>query len=91
MKQDFAIAVKRIVCNMSPEALRLQQMLPYIYKDSSFLEKALTAGDSESEDREGQRGFSQVGDALLRFVILSEGFRNGLSRSMSVDSLAPQG
>lgn len=67
--------------------MRLQQMLPYIYKDPSYLEKSLTAGDTESEDREGQRGLSQVGDALMRFMILCEGFRHGLSRSKLVDNL----
>ena len=65
---------------MSAEALHLQRMLPDIYVDLSYLDKALTAGDSESEDREGQRGLSQVGDALMRFIILCEGFQRGLSR-----------
>ena len=65
---------------MSAEAIHLQRMLPDIYKDPSYLDKALTAGDSESEDREGQRGLSQVGDALMRFIILCEGFHRGLSR-----------
>ena len=67
--------------------MKLQQMFPYIYKDFAYLEKALTAGDTEGEDREGHRGFSQVGDALMRFLILSEGFKLGLSRSKSVDNL----
>jgi hypothetical protein len=72
---------------MSERSLKLQQMLPHIYNDPSYLEKALTAGDTESEDREGHRGLSQVGDALTRFLILCEGFRHGLSRSMSISGL----
>lgn len=58
-------------------------MLSHQYKDISHLDKALTAGDTESADREGQRGLSQVGDALMRFIILYEGFIQGLSRSTS--------
>ena len=59
-----------------------QIIIPYKFTQISLLQKAMTAGDSNSDDREGQRGLAQVGDALISFVIMNEGFERGLSRSL---------
>ena len=61
--------------------LEAQVFIPYKFQDVSLLRKALTAGDSNADDREGHRGMAQVGDALMSFVIMSEGFDRGMSRS----------
>jgi dsRNA-specific ribonuclease len=63
------------------DVLGTQLLLPYTFHDLLLLHKALISGDSNSDDREGHRGMAQVGDALMRFVIMSEGFDRGLSRS----------
>jgi hypothetical protein len=65
-------------------ALGTQFVLPYTFRDASLLRKALRSGDSNSDDREGHRGMAQVGDALMGFVIISEGFARGLSRSIHI-------
>jgi hypothetical protein len=67
-------------------ALGTQFVLPYTFRDASLLRKALRSGDSNSDDREGHRGLAQVGDALMGFVIISEGFARGLSRSIHIRS-----
>jgi hypothetical protein len=67
-------------------ALGTQFVLPYTFRDASLLRKALRSGDSNSDDREGNRGMAQVGDALMGFVIISEGFARGLSRSIHIRS-----
>ena len=61
-----------------------QLIIPYTFRDLSLLRKALTAGDSNSDDREGHRGMAQLGDTLMSFVITSEGFDRGISRSVSI-------
>lgn len=61
----------------------LQAKMSYLFKDLSLLEKMLTAGDSNSDDREGHRGMAQLGDSLMGTVILSDGLERGLSRSRS--------
>lgn len=62
--------------------LGTQFVLPYTFRDTSLFSKALRSGDSNSDDREGHRGMAQVGDALMSFVIMNEGFNRGISRSM---------
>lgn len=61
--------------------LRAQAIITHQFRGVELLRKALTAGDTNSDDREGHRGMSQVGDALMSFVILSEGLEQGISRS----------
>lgn len=51
-----------------------------------LLRTALRSGDGNSDGREGHRGMAQVGDALMGFIIISEGFARGLSRSMHIRS-----
>jgi len=62
--------------------LGTQFVLPYTFRDTSLFSKALRSGDSNSDDGEGHRGMAQVGDALMSFVIMNEGFNRGISRSM---------
>ena len=54
--------------------------IPYVFRDRSLLRKAFTAGDDKSHDRQGHRTLAQLGDALLGFIGLFEGFRQGYSR-----------
>lgn len=61
--------------------LDAQRILPYDFRDPELLRKALTAGDTNSDNREGNRGLAQVGDTLMNVVIKTEGFQSGFSRS----------
>ena len=54
--------------------------IPYQFRNPALLQKVFIAGDTNSDDREGHRGMAQVGDALISFVITSEGFDRGISR-----------
>lgn len=54
--------------------------MSYWFKEPELLRRALTAGDSNSDDREGHRGMAQLGDSLMGTVILSDGLERGLSR-----------
>ena len=53
---------------------------PYQFRDAALLWKAFIAGDSNSDDREGNRRMAQLGDVLVSFVITSEGYDRGISR-----------
>ena len=61
----------------------LQAKMLYGFKDPLLLEKAMVAGDSNSDDREGHRGMAQLGDSLMGTVILSDGLERGFPRSRS--------
>ena len=65
-------------------AYEAELALPYRFRNLSLLRKALIAGDTNSNDREGHRGMAQVGDALMSFAIISEGFDRGISRGTCI-------
>ena len=62
------------------QTLQAQLLIPHTFNNILFLQKAFTAGDSNSDDRDGHRGMSQVGDALMNFVMMNEGFLRGIPR-----------
>lgn len=64
------------------EVAKAQLIIPYDFQDLSLLRTALTAGDTNSDDREGNRGLAQVGDTLMSLVIKTQGFQSGFSRSV---------
>ena len=57
--------------------------IPYQFRSLALLQKAFIAGDTNSDDREGHRGMAQLGDALISFVITSEGYDRGISRRIA--------
>ena len=66
-----------------PPVCNSEHNIPYQFRDLALLRKAFIAGDSNSDDREGHRGMAQLGDALVSFVITSEGYDRGISRRIS--------
>lgn len=79
----------------SPEPWVLEYIqcgvLSYLFKDLALLVKALVSGDSNSADREGNRGLAQLGDAVMSMVIISEGLKKGVSRRMTICKMKETG
>ncbi|KAK3073560.1 hypothetical protein LTR53_004753 [Teratosphaeriaceae sp. CCFEE 6253] len=57
-----------------------KQLIDWPYQDAEPIRLALTAGDSECEDREGHRMLAQYGDSLVSFIIATICFQLGVSR-----------
>lgn len=60
----------------------------YEFKNLALLNKALVAGDTNSDDREGNRGLAMLGDSLMNVAIISDGLANGRSRGKTAYSFA---
>jgi len=46
-----------------------KQLILWHYHDSEPVRKALTAGDTESDDREGHRTLARLGDSVVPLII----------------------
>lgn len=60
-----------------------QAFLPHYFQNQDLLRNALIAADSNRDDRDGHRSLAQLGDQLIGFVLMSEGYDRGLSRRKS--------
>lgn len=65
---------------------KAKQLIHWPYEDVEPIRLALTAGDTESEDREGHRMLAQYGDSLVPFIIATICFQLGVSRRKSISS-----
>lgn len=56
-------------------------LILWSYEDSEPVRKALTAGDTESEDREGNRMLARLGDCVVPLIIGTICYRSSVPRS----------
>ena len=59
---------------------KAKQLICWPYQDEGPIRRALTAGDTESDDREGHRMLAQLGDSLVAFIIATICFKLGITR-----------
>ncbi|PGG98473.1 hypothetical protein AJ80_09534 [Polytolypa hystricis UAMH7299] len=65
--------------NQEDRTRAVEQLFGYTFEDPSLLHKALhLAGSGGSLD--GNKSLAQVGDAVLRLALVSEGYEKGMAR-----------
>lgn len=63
-----------------------KHLIHWHYEDVQPIRLALTAGDTERDDREGHRMLAQYGDNLVPFSIATINFQLDVSRRRSISS-----
>ncbi|KAI9832290.1 MAG: hypothetical protein M1819_004468 [Sarea resinae] len=65
----------------------VQEIVRYTFVEPGYLKQALTAAGAEEENHDGNRKLAQVGDLLIKLVLLIKSFFAGASRGDANDIL----
>lgn len=57
-----------------------KQLIMWLYEDSGPVKTALTAGDTESDDREGHRSLARLGDGIVPVIIATICYQSNVPR-----------
>lgn len=59
---------------------QVESAIGYTFKNTSYLDQALTAADADEQNYDGNRPLSQLGESLIETTILHNAFTVGATR-----------